>query len=311
MAQLPAKAPIRWTANQLKTTPMLTQAQKEAIQATVPILKTSGVALTTYFYERMFRHNPELKHVFNQGNQHNSKQAAALAGAVLAYAEHIDNPSVLADALTAIGHKHVSLNIRPEQYELVGRHLLASIREVLVLPADSPLLDAWAMAYDQLASLMAGIESSLYRQTGHRAGGWSGWRPFVIRRKVQESAEITSFYLYPSDGGQVASYLPNQYSSLRLCLPELKLLLPRQYSLSSASNGTYYRIAVKRESGLDCRPDGLISNQLHDRKQEGDLVELTAPAGGFTLDLPQRGPVVLISGGVGQTPRRSNGSKHT
>ena len=281
---------------------MLTQTQKEAIKATVPILKTSGVALTSYFYERMFRHNPELKHVFNQGNHHNNKQPTALAGAVLAYAEHIDDPSALAGALTGIGHKHVSLNIRPEQYDVVGQHLLASIREVLELPADSPLLEAWALAYDQLATLMAGVESQLYRQTIGQTGGWSGWRPFIIRQKVQESAEITSFYLYSSDGGQVASFLPGQFVSLRLFLPEINLLQPRQYSLSSAPNGQYYRISVKRESGSRLRPDGLISNRLHDFRHEGDVVELTAPAGGFMLNQDQSGPVVFISGGVGQTP---------
>ena len=281
---------------------MLNQAQKEAIKATIPVLKANGVALTSYFYERMFRHNPELKHVFNQGNQHSGKQPTALAGAVLAYAEHIDDPSVLAGALMGIGHKHVSLNIRPEQYNLVGQHLLASIGEVLDLPDDSPLLEAWALAYDQLATLMAGVENKMYRQTLGQTGGWSGWRPFIIRQKVQESAEITSFYLYPSDGGQVASFLPGQFVSVRLFLPEINLLQPRQYSLSNAPNGAYYRISVKRESGSSLRPDGMISNRLHNFMREGDVVELTPPAGGFTLKQDQPGPVVFISGGVGQTP---------
>jgi nitric oxide dioxygenase len=284
---------------------MLTIQQKESIKATIPVLRTNGVALTTYFYERMLRHNPELKHVFNQGNQHNNKQPMALAMAVLAYAEHIDDPSVLVGALTSIAHKHVSLDIRPEQYDVVGHHLLASIGEVLTLPANSPLLEAWALAYGQLASLMTGVESQLYRQTINQTGGWSGWRPFVIRRKVRESDEITSFYLYPSDGGQVLDYRPGQFVSIRLFLPALNLLQPRQYSLSSAPNGQYYRISVKRENGTNLRPDGLVSNYLHDRMQEGAMVELTAPAGGFTLATDHKGPVVFISGGVGQTPLMS------
>ena len=32
-----------------------------------PVLKMHGVALTRHFYARMFEHNPELKHIFNQG----------------------------------------------------------------------------------------------------------------------------------------------------------------------------------------------------------------------------------------------------
>ncbi|MBP8281646.1 MAG: nitric oxide dioxygenase, partial [Aeromonas sp.] len=41
--------------------------QKALVQATIPVLRSSGVALTSHFYRRMFEHNPELKHLFNQG----------------------------------------------------------------------------------------------------------------------------------------------------------------------------------------------------------------------------------------------------
>ena len=88
--------------------------QKALIKATIPILQSSGEVLTDYFYKRMFEHNPELRSVFNMGNQANGKQKQALAGAVLAYAEHIDNPSVLIDVLKGIGNKHVSLNIQAQ-----------------------------------------------------------------------------------------------------------------------------------------------------------------------------------------------------
>ncbi|SNC67082.1 nitric oxide dioxygenase [Hymenobacter gelipurpurascens] len=275
--------------------------QKQLVTATVPTLREHGVALTTHFYRRMFEHNPELKNVFNMGNQQNGKQQMALAMAVLAYAEHIDNPSVLTHAVTKIGHKHVSLDIRPEHYAIVGRHLIASIGEVLGEAATPDLLNAWATAYQELADLMSGLESGLYRDAVAQEGGWTGWRPFTVKRKVEESAEITSFYLYPTDGGKVATFLPGQYVSLRLFLPELNLFQPRQYSLSSAPNQEYYRISVKKEAGSQ-HPDGLISNRLHQHVQEGDLVELASPAGDFTLDTSRQTPVVFVSGGVGQTP---------
>jgi nitric oxide dioxygenase len=279
----------------------MTPDQKALVTATVSSLKAHGVALTTHFYQRMFEHNPELKHVFNLGNQQNGKQQIALALAVLAYAEHIEDPSVLVGAITKIGYKHVSLDIRPEHYAIVGRHLLASIGEVLGAAATPALLEAWATAYGELAGLMSGLESDLYQNAANQLGGWTGWRPFTVRQKVAESDEITSFYLYPADGGKVADYLPGQYVSLRLFLPELNLFQPRQYSLSSAPNGAYYRISVKKEAGSQ-HPDGLISNRLHDCVAEGGMVELAAPAGDFTLDTSKPTPVVLVSGGVGQTP---------
>lgn len=279
--------------------------QKALVTATVATLKEHGVALTTHFYNRMFTQNPELKNIFNMGNQQNGKQQMALAMAVLTYAENIENPMVLAPAVTKIGHKHVSLDIRPEHYAIVGRHLIASISEVLGTAATPELLDAWATAYQELATLMSGVEQTLYQKAVDQKGGWTGWRPFLVKEKVQESEEITSFYLYPADGGPVADFLPGQFISLRLFLPELNLFQPRQYSLSSAPNGEYYRISVKKEAGADLRPDGLISNRLHEFVNVGDVLEVAAPAGDFTLDTEKQTPVVFVSGGVGQTPLMS------
>ena len=272
------------------------------IKTTVPVLREHGVALTTHFYSRMFQYNPELKNVFNMGNQGSGKQQLSLAMAVLAYAENIEDPSVLAAAVTKIGHKHVSLDIRPEHYAIVGRHLIASIGEVLGEGATPDLLEAWAEAYQQLADLMTGLEKGLYSDAVAKDGGWTGWRPFLVKQKTQESEEITSFYLYPADGGRVADFLPGQYISIRLFLPELNLFQPRQYSLSSAPNGEFYRISVKKEKGRSKHPNGMISNRLHDAVREGDVLEVAPPAGDFTLDTEKHTPVVFISGGVGQTP---------
>ena len=77
---------------------------RELVKATIPVLKEHGVALTTYFYQRLFRHNPELKNIFNQSHNETGKQPVALAMAVLAYAENIDDPSVLAPVITMIAH---------------------------------------------------------------------------------------------------------------------------------------------------------------------------------------------------------------
>jgi nitric oxide dioxygenase len=283
----------------------MTNDQKKIITATVPVLRENGVVLTTHFYNRMFKHHPDLKNMFNMGNQQSGKQQKALAMAVLAYAEHISNPGVLLPELDRIGHKHTSLDIRPEHYPIVGNHLLASIQEVLGEAATPEILDAWEAAYDQLANLMVGIEGDMYKSQTAKPNGWTGWRPFKVGKKSKESAEITSFYLYPADGGKVVPHLPGQFVSLRVFLPELNLNQARQYSLSNAPNEEYYRISVKREPGVDLNTNGLISNHLHDQVVEGDLVNLTCPTGNFVLTQDLQAPITLISGGVGLTPLMS------
>lgn len=280
----------------------MTTDQKALITATVPVLRENGVLLTKYFYNRMFTHHSELKNLFNMGNQKSDKQQTALALAVLAYAENIANPMVLLPVVDRIGHKHVSLDIRPEHYIIVGKHLIASIQEVLGEAATPAIVDAWTAAYQQLAALMSGHEAGIYQQKTITEYGWTGWRPFVVKQKIAESAEITSFYLYPSDGGKVASHQPGQFISLRTFLPELKLNQARQYSISSAPNNEYYRISVKRELGKEIDTNGMISNRLHDHVHEGDVLEITAPSGNFVLADGLDAPVTLISGGVGLTP---------
>jgi nitric oxide dioxygenase len=281
---------------------MLSLSTRKLIKDTVPVLKEHGVTLTRHFYQRMFQHNPELKHVFNQAHQANGEQQQALAMAVLAYAENIDDPSVLQPVLGRIAHKHASLGIRAEHYPIVGMHLLASIREVMGVAASDALIDAWAAAYGQLADLLIGVETDLYKEAAMAKGGWSGWRPFKVGKRVQESEEIVSFYLTPVDGAAVPGFLPGQFVSVRGRAGDGTLIQPRQYSLSDAPNDNYLRLSIKREAGLSDRPNGVVSNWMHDEVAEGDLVELSPPFGDFNLHLDRETAAVLISGGIGLTP---------
>jgi nitric oxide dioxygenase len=278
--------------------------QKSLITATIPILKSNGNALITYFYERMFKHNPELKNIFNMSNQANGKQQNALTGAVLAYAEHIENPSVLINVLKSIGNKHVSLNISAEQYEIIGNHLINSIKEVLGDAATNDITDAWACAYNELASIMIGIEAEMYEENKNKKGGWNGWRNFEICKIIEENDEVKSFYLTPQDKKEIAEFAPGQYITVKTFIPELGFEQPRQYSLSTAFNDSYYRISVKKEKGNIQNPDGIFSNTLHN-KQIGELLEVSAPAGVFCINTEEKNPLVLISGGIGATPLMS------
>lgn len=281
---------------------MLTPRQIELIKATVPVLREHGVALTSHFYKRMLNGNPELKNVFNQSHQALGRQQKALAGAVLAYAENIENPGVLIGAVKHIAAKHCTVGIRAEHYPIVGKHLLASIREVLGEAATDELIDAWAAAYGMLADLLIQVESGIYTEQSTTEGGWSGWRPFVVEKRVEETPEVASFYLRPSDGGSVPTFKPGQFVSVRAYLPELGVDQPRQYSLSHApvcDKGL--RITVKRIDAHDGAPQGRMSTHLHQTLKEGDVIELSAPAGEFFLKDGEN-PVVLVSAGIGITP---------
>jgi len=274
--------------------------QIDLVKATVPVLRENGVALTSYFYNRMLGNKPDLKETFNMGHQRSGAQAQALANAVLAYAENIEDPSVLLPVVELIAHKHVSLNIQAPDYSIVGENLLHSISEVLNISMEDPLIDAWAQAYGQLADLFITTEKAIYDQHQQTKGSWLGWRHFKIAKKIQESSEITSFYLQPTDGGDLPQYEAGQYISVRVFVEELGLKQPRQYTLSTSSQTDYLRISVKREDQKDDLVAGWVSNTLHNLN-EGAEIEVSAPTGNFFL-VNQNKPNVFISGGVGLTP---------
>ncbi|TWI69669.1 nitric oxide dioxygenase [Pseudoduganella lurida] len=273
---------------------MLSAAHRAIVTATVPILEKSGEALTRHFYPILFRDHPAVLPYFNQAHQGSGMQPRALANAVLMYAKNIDRLDALGPLVGRIVSKHVSLDILPEHYPMVGSSLLLAIREVLGADvATDAVIEAWGAAYGQLAGMLAGAEAQAYQAQAAAPGGWNGVRRFVVAATRRESDEITSFLFRAEDGGPVAGFRPGQYLGIRAVIDGVEQR--RNYSLSAPPDGRTYQISVKRE------PGGKMSNHLHDAVGEGSMVELLPPSGEFVLAESDR-PVVFITGGVGITP---------
>ena len=279
---------------------MLTKQQIELVKATVPVLREHGVALTSHFYKRILSHNPELMQVFNMGHQRAGFQQQALAGAVLAYAENIENLPALLGAVAHIANKHVSVGIRAEHYPIVGKHLIASIKEVLGDAATPELIDAWTAAYMQLADVLIGAEKAIYDKNAVAEGGWTGWRFFKVAEKSKQTDNVTSFKLVPVDNGKMPEVKAGQYISVRVFVKGQDLIQPRQYTVVKA-DATSLTIAVKKVEAVEKSPAGMVSNTLHNDINEGDVVEVSFPVGEFNL--PEgNGELCLLSAGIGITP---------
>ena len=122
---------------------LLSPENLSVVRATAPVVAAHADQITAHFYPRMFAAHPELLRVFNQGNQATGEQSKALAGSVVAYAVQLIDPEAppFDHVMRRIAYKHVSLGIRPEQYTIVGQHLLASVGKVLgdaVTPRSPP-----------------------------------------------------------------------------------------------------------------------------------------------------------------------------
>ncbi|MBA4749466.1 MAG: NO-inducible flavohemoprotein [Alphaproteobacteria bacterium] len=286
---------------------MLDEKTISVIKATIPILEQHAEALTEHFYTRIFVHHPEITPFFNSAHQVSGQQARALAGAVCAYAKHIDNLSALSEAVDLIAQKHVSLQVRADQYPIVGSNLLASFKELLGEAATDEILDAWGKAYTLLAQILIAREAQIYQEQADTPGGWQGFKNFRLLKREDESDIITSFYFVPTDNSAIPAFKPGQYITVRVPSPCGHTTM-RNYSLSDKPGQNWLRISVKRETGSNAKsPDGYVSNFLHNHLQVGNLLELGSPCGHFTLDSTKgvKRPIMFLAAGVGITPLMS------
>jgi ferredoxin-NADP reductase/MOSC domain-containing protein YiiM len=128
-----------------------------------------------------------------------------------------------------------------------------------------------------------------------QAPAWPGFRQMRVANINKESGSVTSFFLGPIDGQPLPIFQAGQFVVLRLLIEPDKSPVLRSYSLSDQPAADHFRISVKNEL------NGIGSSFLCNRAREGDLLDVSAPRGSFTLR-PGQNPVVLLSAGVGATP---------
>ncbi|KOU58119.1 hemin transporter [Streptomyces sp. MMG1533] len=279
---------------------MLSEQSVPVVRATLPAVGAAIGDITGLFYRKMFAAHPELlRDLFNRGNQANGDQQKALAGSIAAFAGLLlEKPDARPDAMLArIAHKHASLGITSDQYKIVHRHLFAAIAEVLGDAVTDEVAAAWDEVYWLMANALIAVETRLYQEAGATEG--EVWQRMQIAERHQETPDVVSFLLRPTDGQPTASFRPGQYVSVQVELPDGARQI-RQYSLSSAPGRRNWRISVKRVHDM-ARPDGEVSTWLHDHAQPGDALTVSAPFG--DLVLPEgNGPLLLASAGIGNTP---------
>jgi nitric oxide dioxygenase len=282
-----------------KSTELLSASAQAVVAATAPVVAEHAEQITAVFYPKMFAEHPELLRLFNQGNQATGEQSRALAASVVAYAVHLIDPDAPSfdHVLRRIAYKHCSLGLRPEQYTIVGRNLMAAVAEVLGDAVTAEVAAAWDEVYWLFAAQLIALEARIYAQANVDPA--SVLRPYRLVRRIEETADVVSFVLEPTDGQPVPETAPGQYVSVFVNLPDGRRQ-PRQYTVSSTALGTRLQITVRRVRGVDGAPDGEVSSYLHDQFEVGDVVEVSAPAGDFVVT-DSTSPLLLASAGAGIT----------
>src|SRR6266481_2971780 len=174
-------------------------------------------------------------------------------------------------------------------------HSSEQLQRALRIPA---LSKGWQSSFqamlqqDVSSKTAAGNPGLAYEE---QAPAWPGFRQMRVANINKESDSVTSFILEPIDGQPLPLFQAGQFVVLRLHLDPDKPPVLRSYSLSDVPAADHFRISVKSEL------NGIGSAFLCNRTQLGDVVDVSAPRGSFTLR-PSQNPVVLLSAGVGATP---------
>jgi ferredoxin-NADP reductase/MOSC domain-containing protein YiiM len=173
-------------------------------------------------------------------------------------------------------------------------HSSEQLQRALRIPA---LSKGWQSSFQEMlqdlsSKTRAGNPGLAYEE---QAPAWPGFRQMRVANIHKESDSVTSFILRPIDGQPLPGFQAGQFVVLRLHLDSDKPPVLRSYSLSDLPGTDHFRISVKSEL------NGIGSSFLCNRTREGDVLDVSAPRGSFSLR-PSQSPVVLLSAGVGATP---------
>ena len=278
---------------------MLSSQSRPVIEATLPVVGEHIQTIAKRFYERLFAAHPSLLDgTFNRGNQHDGSQQQALAGSVAAFATGLlASNSAPEKLMSRIAHKHASLGIKPEQYQVVHDELMGAIVDVLGDAVTPEVAAAWDEVYWLMANALINQERGLYSARGVKPH--TVWRDWAVERKIPESPDVMTFVFKRIDDRLVKTSLPGQYVTVQTPMPD-GVRQPRQFSLTRADDGQHRQISIKRVRGGG-RPDGEVSTLMCDTLQVGDVVTMSLPYGDVVLDDSGR-PVVFASAGIGITP---------
>lgn len=281
--------------------PSLSDKSRALVEATLPVVAEHIQEITEHFYRHLFTVHPELLDgTFNRGNQAEGTQRQALAGSVAAFASALVNtPDHLPENLLArVAHKHASLGIQPDQYQVVHDNLMWAIADVLGDAVTPDIAAAWDEVYWLMADALIHIERGLY--SARAVKPQTIWRQWQVEQIIRETDDVVTFVVKRADNRLVKPSLPGQYVTVQVPMPD-GTRQPRQYSLSRADNGEYRQFTVKRVHGGG-KPDGEVSTLLHTTVKVGDVLTLSVPFGAVVLDDYSGRPMVLASAGIGITP---------
>jgi len=181
-------------------------------------------------------------------------------------------------------------------------HFYMQVKSDTRLPIAFGVLIAVLLGYRAGAYLLSFLKKPLALggisvETPPAANRWNG--QLQVKRIIRETHDVSTFRLASPDNGELPfNHLPGQYLTFSLSIDGKTV--KRNYTIASTpTRRGYCEVTIKREER------GLVSQYMHDRVKEGDILQVAAAAGRFSFTGTEAGSIALLAAGVGITPLMS------
>ena len=112
--------------------------------------------------------------------------------------------------------KHCGLQVQPSHYAIVETSMMQTIAEVLGGAVTPQVAAGWAEALQFLSGVLIANEQALYAHAADRQGGWQGWNPFTVTKKlIAQDAMLLTLHPEGQSGPGPIDFTPGQFLTLR------------------------------------------------------------------------------------------------
>ena len=133
----------------------MTKEQIQLVKQSWEHIKPVRLVVGERFYECLFREAPELRHMFKSNT---SIQAGKLFDMLSHIVKNLERLEAVSIEVSDLARRHTVYGIKPQQYAIVRRCLMAALEESLGKYWTEEVKYAWVLAYHTLSSIMIDIQ---------------------------------------------------------------------------------------------------------------------------------------------------------
>ncbi len=131
---------------------MLTPNQIKLVRETFKPVFAVKEQAAKMFYDRLFKIDPGVKHLFNHVDM--KQQGMKLMATIAVVVGALDRLGDIVPTVRDLGVKHLDYGVQPEHYDSVGEALILTLQDALGDKFTRDVRDAWTLTYWLLANEM-------------------------------------------------------------------------------------------------------------------------------------------------------------